>query len=82
MEAIRTVTTVKNHQILVDVPGDFEYVEVEVIVLPVKPKIQDKRKTKAEFSKFLQQGPTLSEEEIKNIEAVGQEFRKWTTQEF
>jgi hypothetical protein len=74
MEAIRTVTTVRNHQILVDVPGDFEYVEVEVIVLPVKSKLQDKRNTKAEFSKFLQQGPTLSEEEINTIEAFRQEY--------
>jgi hypothetical protein len=30
-----------------------------------------KRKNQSEFLKFLQQGPTLSEEEIKNIETVG-----------
>jgi len=41
-----------------------------------------KRKNQSEFLKFLQQGPMLNEEEIKNIEAVRQEFQKWTIQEF
>ena len=82
MEAIRTLTTVKNHHILIDVPPSFENLEVEVIIFPVNGGIQNKLKNKQAFLQFLRNGPTLSPEEIAQIEAVKQEFQQWTLPEY
>lgn len=34
MTAIREFTKVKNHQIIIDMPKNFDYEEVEVIIMP------------------------------------------------
>jgi hypothetical protein len=82
MEAIKTVQRVKNQQVLIHVPGKYENAEVEVIVLLVNSENRDTQNKKEAFLAFLRNGPTLSEEEINNIETVAQEFQKWTIQEF
>ena len=70
MEAIRTRTTIKNHQLLIQVPQTFEDTEVEVIVLRLEPQPKNQRKNNEQFLEFLRTGPTWSEEEIQEVEAV------------
>lgn len=82
MEAIKTVKKVKNHQVLIELPDDYEHAEVEVIVLLMNPEDKGKFRKKEEFLAFLRNGPVPDEEEIKKIEAVKQEFQNWTIQEF
>lgn len=82
MEAIKTTKKVKNHQVLIHLPAEYEHAEVEVIILLLNPENDDKQNKKKEFLAFLRKGPTLSEEELQQIEAVQQELKKWTIQEF
>lgn len=82
MEAIKTIKKIKNHQILIDVPDIYENTHAEIIVLLMEPGDENKTDEREEFLAFLQDGPTLSEEEIQRIENVGQELNRWTIQEF
>ncbi len=48
MQAIRNIYTVKNNQVIIDLPESFDYSSVEVIVLPVYSKeIQNKSSNEA-----------------------------------
>ncbi len=82
MEAIKTLRKVKNYQVLIDLPEEYEGAEVEVIVLLVNSEDKRKPGKKKEFLTFLRNGPVPDEEEIKRIEALKQEFQNWTIQEF
>lgn len=78
MEAIRARTTIKNHQIVIQVPQAFEDSEVEVIVLQLEPPPRNQAQEKEQFLEFLRNGPTWSEDDIQNVEAVRKEFSQWT----
>jgi len=82
MEAIRTRTTIKNHQLLIQVPQTFEDTEVDVIILRLEPQPQSQTKNHEQFLEFLRNGPTWSEEDIQEVEAVHKEFAQWTIPEF
>ena len=82
MEAIKTTQRVKNHQISVYLPDMYENAEVEVIVLLMDSNSQKSDSKKEAFLQFLRNGPTLSDEELQQIEMVQQELKTWTVQEF
>jgi hypothetical protein len=82
MEAIRTRTTIKDHHLSIQVPQTFEDSEVEVIILRLEPLSRSQTQDRNQFLEFLRNGPTWSEEEIQEIEAVHKEFTQWTIPEF
>ena len=82
MEALKRITTVKNRQVLIEVPDYFEEKEVEVIVLTAEPGAKHQQHDKKKFLEILRNGPTLSEEELQKIDEVKKEFRNWTLDEF
>ena len=82
MEVIRQVKEVKNHQVLIKLPGDFKDKKVEIIILPLNTIDKGKIRNKDIFLKFLLNGPTLSAEEIQKIEEMQREFNQWTIEKF
>lgn len=82
MEAIRILTTVKNHELTLELPTSFENKEVEVIILPLDSDRNTQPIKKEEFLQFLKDGPTLRDEELDRINDLKKEFRHWTFDEF
>ncbi len=82
MEAIRILTTVKNTELVLELPISFENKEVEVIVLPLDSGVHVGWGKKEDFLRFLKDGPTLSDEELPRSDAVKKEFRHWTFDEY
>lgn len=82
MEALKTNTTVKNRQVIVDLPDYFEDEEVEVIILSATTDVERKHVQKNVFLEFLRNGPTLSDEEIQRIDEVKKEFQTWMLKGF
>ncbi len=65
MEAIKRIEKIKNGQIVIDLPPDFEAKEVEVTILPLKPV-----PSKKELLELLLNAPTLTEKELEEFEKV------------
>ena len=82
MEAFRAKTTVTQQRLILDVPAAFDNQEVEVIIFAVTPERPRVALDRATFWEFLRNGPTLSEEELKQIDEVKKEFRNWTSDVF
>lgn len=80
MQAFKQHSKIKNGKITIDVPPDFEAEEVEVIVLPLN--MQAKKPDKQKLLELLLNGPTLSEEEIAEIENVRKWLNEWKIPEF
>jgi len=77
MQTIRQRTKIKNGKITIDVPPEFDADEVEVIVLPVK-----KKPNKEQLLELLLNAPTLTEDEIAEIENVRKWLNDWKIPEF
>ena len=82
MEAFRAKTTVTQQRLILDVPAAFDNQEVEVIIWAVTPERPRAAFDRAAFWEFLRNGPTLSEEELKQIDDVKKEFHNWTSDAF
>ena len=54
----------------------------QIDFLEIKETADEQEEDKKEIEEVLLNAPTLTEEEIKNIEEVGKEFRKWKIEEF
>ena len=54
----------------------------QIDFLEIKDDEGDQEGDKKDFEEVLLNAPTLTEEEIKNIENVGKEFRNWKIEEF
>lgn len=67
MQAFKQHSKIKNGKIIIDVPPDFDAEEVEIIILPLEKSLKSKRER---LKKLLLSAPTLTEEEIAEIENV------------
>ncbi len=74
MQAIREITDVINHKIMVTLPNGFNYNRVEIIILPIEEK--------ESLSDFLLSVPTMTNQEIDDINAVRKDLNKWKIKEF
>ena len=54
----------------------------QIDFLEIKDEQGEKEDDKKDFEEVLLNAPILTEEEIKNIENVGKEFRNWKIEEF
>jgi len=78
MQAIREIRSVKGKKIIIDLPEDFRDQKVEVIVLPYA---EEAGKMKNLHS-LLMDGPTLTDEEIKQFMTVREDMKRWKIKEF
>ncbi|MBC8179928.1 hypothetical protein H8E88_02280 [candidate division KSB1 bacterium] len=77
MEAIREIKKVRNHQVLIDLPNNYENEDVEIIILPLMNKKRQKT-----LSDLLLDGPVWSKKEVKNFEENLQEgYTNWKLEE-
>ncbi len=54
----------------------------QIDFLEIKDEKGEQEDDKKDFEEVLLNAPILTEEEIKNIENVGKEFRNWNIEEF
>ncbi len=78
MQAIREVKNVKGKKITIDLPEDFRDQKVEVIVLPYA----EEAVKKGNLESLLMEGPTLTDEEIKQFLTVREDTKRWKIKEF
>ena len=79
MEAIKKIIKTKNNKITLDIPNEFKNKNIEVIMIPSE---EEDKINKEDFIKFLKSGPTLSNNEIDNIEKVGKNINQWKIEKF
>ena len=79
MEAIKKIIKTKNNKITLDIPNEFKNKNIEVIMIPSE---EEDKINKEDFIKFLKSGPTLSDNEIDNIEKVGKNINQWKIEKF
>lgn len=75
MDALRFFSVIKDRKIILDIPPNFTSENVEIIILPLKNK-------KGKLKELLLEGPVWSEEDVKEIEKVGEGLRRWKIEEF
>jgi len=76
----RVVLDIKNNEkgkYLLDFLRQIDFLEIKD-----EQGEQEQEDDKKDFEEVLLNAPILTEEEIKNIENVGQEFRNWKIEEF
>ncbi|MBI5633135.1 MAG: hypothetical protein HZA15_06625 [Nitrospirae bacterium] len=78
MQAIREIKSVKGKKIIIDLPEDFRDQKVEVIVLPFAEETEKKRN----LNSLLMDGPTLTDEEIRQFMTVREDMKRWKIKEF
>jgi len=77
MEAIRTIKRVMNNRVQVELPGNYENQQVEIIILPYL------KTSKKQFSSFLLEGPVWSGKEIKHFEnTLHKGYQNWKITEY
>ena len=77
MQALRNIYTVKNHQITIDLPKDFNHSSVEVIILPAQKKNDKKEQLKQLLSVGL-----WNDEDIKSITDSQNLINQWKITKF
>ena len=79
MEAIKKIIKTKKNKITLDIPNEFKNKDIEVIMIPSE---ENENINKKDFIKFLKSGPTLSNNEIDNIEKAGKNINQWKIEKF
>ncbi len=78
MDTIREIKKVKNHQVLIDLPEDYENEEIEIIILPLTRKYRDNT-----LSELLLKGPVWTEQEVKDFnDNIHKGYKNWKLKEF
>lgn len=55
MEVIREIKTIKNKELIINLPDDFLNKEVEIIIAPLLEKSKVERNKRASFFKFVEE---------------------------
>jgi hypothetical protein len=79
MQAIREVKKVEGGQIIINVPQGFTSEEVEIIILPVENR-RNEIERKKRLRNLLLSGPTLNNEDMKEIEDLKAWYKEWKIQ--
>jgi len=79
MQAIREVKKVEGGQIIINVPQGFTSEEVEIIILPVENR-RNEIERKKRLRNLLLSGPTLNNEDMKEIEDLKTWYKEWKIQ--
>ncbi len=77
MIALRKKISTADKQIVIDLPDELTGKDLEVLIIPVNDKNQNKKDRS-----WLLNGPTLSEQQLKIFDEIDQIFNQWNIQQF